>query len=1338
MIAARLVAYAPNGPRLGLLGEPSDWSASTPLNGVSALSLKYAAASQGAEHITGGPIEVALETAVAGGSWAEIPNGRFVRLVRDGDETDATGTWSFQLPGYAHFLSGIIVLPAANPSEENTDSDGKRKFLSATAGQIIHTVLAEARAYDPQVLPGLATDFTTERDSDGKPWSKILTIYYEPGLDLAAIIDNLAAQGVLDWKMQGRTLQVFNPDTVLARENTATRVYNQDSTSAPVKGTIEGLKHLVMLRGDGGRLWQRDNPSAPAPWGKTMTLINQGGVVDEGTAAALIQSHLDEGARERIEYTRAVRLDSGAPAPYTDYQVGDYITARDINGRFATLRVFQIGLALGGSGLEATLTLGDLFEDALVRQAKRQKGIVGGATADGGSGTRPAPPEPARRTPRPPAGLVMNSSHYYDQRGVSRAAVLASYDPATHGTDGIALTIQAHELHGRPVGSTEPYRLLTSVAGSEGNIGFSPLPVGEIWDFRVRAIAENGIPSGWSNTVRLELAADTTPPPPPSAPQVSTRLGTITVAWDGKTADDTAMPADFDYCEIQVAGPDAPTTEPVRFNRFIEPRPVTNSTRWRTTPPAQGETVGFGLRERPADPYPFNRFAERWWNTPHAQASGIEVESVLPDIAPAGTIPTSIYLNAASAFEDTVVTLAVSATVYNAAGLAVGERTDTVPLQATPTGGWERHRTDVVATEPWTSIVMRIIPVGAVDAFTTIQVTAASTSAGDYFDGDAPDTEDARFEWTGTPGQSESVEYGPAHEAREELRDLPGLSSAVLADIPYRTEVGIRLVAIDTSGNRSEPSETVYIATEPLVGDDILDPIIGDGAIVDVDGSKIHPGTIETGSIKVGHSNIWANLLNDPSLREAMAKPEYTFGEDADGPYLDIDIDAVLSRQPLGEAWFEKTTEGLGGILWIDMNEIIGEGNSAPIAFNIELRPATPGGALANYLVRLQALPVIGEAQRIQDRNWTRSATDPTKWDSQTTAAQEIGGPLNSLLASQSIPTPYAGVGFLFIRSGTAAPMVARVRRPRLTRGLYGTMIMPGSIRTEQIAARAITAHTIEANAITADKIDVGAVTAEKIAANSIDADRLQARAITSKHTITGATIQTSETFQRGIKLTGSGLAAYDSAGERTVFISGSSGNATISGTAQTGTSGNRVVMGPTVNFQGQPGIRLYSGGSGGRDAALFIAPAAVGGWDAYDSVLAGSEATRNSSGRADLVLKHGGNFYLRQQYGTNSGIGIETIGRELRLFGGIAAMYGNQHMLGGVRTPAIPVGGSMSYTLTPRPVGTNNGIGTPQSTAITVRPIAIISGSASGFTVYVARENSTAFSVNVLIYWSI
>lgn len=91
------------------------------------------------------------------------------------------------------------------------------------------------------------------------------------------------------------------------------------------------------------------------------------------------------------------------------------------------------------------------------------------------------------------------------------------------------------------------------------------------------------------------------------------------------------------------------------------------------------------------------------------------------------------------------------------------------------------------------------------------------------------------------------------------------------------------------------------------------------------------------------------------------------------------------------------------------------------------------------------------------------------------------------------------------------------------------------------------TAHRVWTKIITADTGEFEQIKAGMLAANSVAADNIQGGAIDGK-VITGATIQTSRSSNRGIKIDDYGIRAYDSRSNTSFEVSASSGSVKVRG----------------------------------------------------------------------------------------------------------------------------------------------------------------------------------------------
>ena len=546
----RLVAYEPNGPRLGLLSAPLSFEAGAPLNDVSSLRLDYTSHAPG-DDLLAQPCEVALEYSTGGG-WVEPPNARFLRIKRTSDSTDQTGKRSFACPGYAWQFKKAVLYPGG------TLVDGKRQFAAVPAGAVLRTLVDEAKARG--ALAGMTAGFTASTDSAGQPWAATLTIALEPGVDLLTLLLNLSDQGVIDWRMNGRTLEVFNEGTVLAVDRSAgpglvDLRLGRDVDQAPDDATLEDVSTAILIAGEGGFTHEVTNASANAPWGRWETYQQQGGVSDEGTATALAQAALERASGERVQITRAVTFGAARWLPWADYAPGDLVLAPGDGGRMEPLRIRQITVSRAGDGkLSGNLVLNDRFLEDDIKLARKTQGILAGGVSSGGSGATPAP-DSAGRVPAAPLGLIVEPVAYLDAAGYAQGLAVTTWAPVTQDVNGVALDVDGYEVYARVNAEGELWFLVAQTASGDVSASVSPLNVNTEYAFKVRAVGNDGTKGEFSGPVAVLVPDDATPPPVPSAPTLTTRLGMIHVAWDGLGDGGVPMPGDFDRVRVWMQDP---------------------------------------------------------------------------------------------------------------------------------------------------------------------------------------------------------------------------------------------------------------------------------------------------------------------------------------------------------------------------------------------------------------------------------------------------------------------------------------------------------------------------------------------------------------------------------------------------------------------------------------------------------------------------------------------------------------------------------------------------------------------------------------------------------------
>ena len=122
------------------------------------------------------------------------------------------------------------------------------------------------------------------------------------------------------------------------------------------------------------------------------------------------------------------------------------------------------------------------------------------------------------------------------------------------------------------------------------------------------------------------------------------------------------------------------------------------------------------------------------------------------------------------------------------------------------------------------------------------------------------------------------------------------------------------------------------------------------------------------------------------------------------------------------------------------------------------------------------------------------------------------------------------------------------------------------------LSVHKIKAVDIDANNIVADSATIGTLRGGILIADAVTTSALKADAITSKHTITGATFQTTTSANRGIKLTSTGLQLFDNTGIKTVDLNATTGYATITGRLRTAADGSpgAVLIPPVESDDGK------------------------------------------------------------------------------------------------------------------------------------------------------------------------
>lgn len=550
-----------------------------PFRDTPSLSLHYPSAGVNSA-LLNGECEAVFEY-WTGSVWVEPMDSRYRLTGVDRDRLEKVPTKKFSFKGlFPSMLSSAYVW---EPAGLTTDVDGNIIFAAVTPGVILRTLFlnAQGRGWGS----ALNVDFTDTRDSNGALWSGVINLTVNPAQSLYEILTALGNQGVVDWAGQGRTLRVFNPDSFLGRQLPNVRLLAmQGETAAPENVSHEDQATVMRVVGDDGLNWDRANP--PSPWGRLESIMSAGGVKDEGTAFLLSDEELLKASGARISRTREFD-GSSAFLPHRDYRGGDHVSYQTDTG-MESMRVFSVALTVGRT-VTGHVVLGDRFEDALIKAARKQNSLTVGKVS-GGNGQQPSNPGDFRN-PGSPIGFIASSSVYLSPQGDEVGRVHASWSHTGKATDGTAITIDRFEFRIRESGIGEAdWRSFLSVPGDDRSGTFSPVRVRredgqpELYDFAIRAVSAASRVSPWVYYRNLLMATDTTPPPVPSAPIGAAQYSAITMQWDGLGEGGELMPPDFLHTEAEIGeSPTGPWIFAGNFERsggITIPFPLPYGTYW--------------------------------------------------------------------------------------------------------------------------------------------------------------------------------------------------------------------------------------------------------------------------------------------------------------------------------------------------------------------------------------------------------------------------------------------------------------------------------------------------------------------------------------------------------------------------------------------------------------------------------------------------------------------------------------------------------------------------------------------------------------------------------------
>ena len=1194
---ARLVAYLPNGGRLGNLPAPLSWDASIVNNDLGALKVVYSRRTVGGGILKRGleqGLEIGLEVS-DGGTWSEPYNCRYLLIGRSRNAEDVSDTVTLTCQSMGWLANKILNNDTAHLIADG-DNKGKRAFLSKNPGTIIRTILDENKARKGAGLV-LAPGFDTGKDAAGANWKSVYTLYYSLGTSLNSMLSSMVGGGAIDWRTEGRTLRIWNADSTSLSRDLSGRVHismAHDILEAPEEESIEDLSSDILVEGDNGLIFRESNPAAPTPWGGWESYVSQGGVSDEATAKAFMQTTLASAARVRGQYTRSLLVTNAESLPLVDYRPGDWITAPTAQ-HGEKVRIQQVTVSLDSNGLKASITLNDKVYDSQVRANKKIQGITGGATLAGSEGGRPAP-EKDHRTPKAVTGLVVATDAYISSRGTALGLAALQWAAVSQATDDTAIDISGYRVEYRKNLAGAPWVSGGVTDAQRLTLGIGGLECGQRYEFRVRAVPTYSDKLGdWSNVVVALVASDVTPPSIPSKPILTSKLGVVDVQWDGRNNAGGGMELDFDHVEVGISDSNG-------------------NWKYRDSVARDGHCVVTGLEYR-AYWFALRSVDHSGNKSDWSTGASVVVQSAVSkeDI---GQLDKDIAANR-KAMEQAQKDITANRTEISNANKRIDANKTAV---ADANKQLAQARQDIAQANRELDAAQGDISQAKKD------ITANTTAIGNAnreLTQAKSDLTQAKKDITQAKSDAANAknEAGKANAAIESAKtDIANAASKAQSALDKANSVGKSLDGL----------HNVYEGPD--------DPTTLSGV------------TVRQGDFWYRTQKYWTRWSGAANDSTSLLADFYTYwlGE----PNNSASVLVPLSSHFIGvyvwdgARWNERNIVAAnvlasGSVVASNMAAnsittekiVAGAITTDKVAANAIVAGKIAAGAISTD--KLAALAVTADklaansvvagklaANAVNADNIIANAVTTDKLSALAVTADKLaakavvaGKIAANAVTAETIAAGAVVAGKLAANSVNADNIVSgAVTTDKLAaNSVNASKIVSGAVTTDKLAANSVNASKIVSGAITADKMAANSVTAVKIAAGTITSDKVAAGQFRG-YVFTGAIFQSSEAANTGIKLNSMALQMWDGSHNQTVYLDGDGKSNLLTGTFQTGLTGRRIIISPT----------FFQTTVGGDDSIEGSGITFAHGRDGHNAYIA-SESRTKYKGEVSTIVINGG-----------------------------------------------------------------------------------------------------------------
>jgi hypothetical protein len=436
-----------------------------------------------------------------------------------------------------------------------------------TPGEVMLTLLEEARARGVAFVDWITPDFTRTHDSNGELWDRNVEWSFKVGTEYYDVIT----------KLEELSCDVFIDPELGTLQMWKERSKKEAPGDYPQQPQFELGKNIGKATESGkADIKTRFNILTDDGWVTEIDYIaeNKYGI-REGT----LETNNSKAFAKTV--AKAAFTKQGAPedsaaltifptpgmVPFKDYKVGDWVIAPAANGTGTPTKRRIVSLAFvedTAGNITYSAEFDTITENRLQKlerwlanaTASASSSSGGGSYGSGGGSSAGAPsggavssPASNRRPSFPVNFSAQGEAVWVENQAVGYANL--RWDPVSLGVDEQPISVSGYEVWGqRAFGAADAWMRLTTVTTTSAII--NNLAPGDRWFFRVRAISalKSGIYSIYSTERIVNIPQPVTRLDRPTNANLTSKYGVLNVRWDGALVSLDGLiwpPPQFDY-----------------------------------------------------------------------------------------------------------------------------------------------------------------------------------------------------------------------------------------------------------------------------------------------------------------------------------------------------------------------------------------------------------------------------------------------------------------------------------------------------------------------------------------------------------------------------------------------------------------------------------------------------------------------------------------------------------------------------------------------------------------------------------------------------------------------